>query len=172
MPNIDIAEALGDISRHNKQDSAHQDGAPITLGQQLAQRQALSKAEQIAERERIARQADAEKQRKYNDMQRYFQGVQEKLVEQILAGKTEPRVSTQKDREIRWLFHESTTHKTFIGTEKPGFCHEESPYYPLWLDFKAWAKENDLILTTHYEHDGGGMESWYSFRVKPKSQNK
>lgn len=168
MSTIDIAEALNAVEKDNNGKSPGHEEAPMTLGQQLAQQQTRSKAEQIAEQERIARQADAEKQRKYNDMQRYFQGVQEKLVEQIVAGKTEPRVSTQKDREIRWLFHESTTNRTFIGTETPGFCHEESPYYPLWLDFQAWAKENDLVLTTHFEHDGYGMESWYSFRVKPQ----
>lgn len=46
--------------------------------------------------------------------------------------------------------------------------NKEHNLYELWQsEMVSWATQQGLVLTVHYAHDGGGMESWWNLVVKP-----
>ena len=40
-------------------------------------------------------------------------------------------------------------------------------YYGVWLEFVAWAAENELRVSWEYCHDGVGIESWMVLHINP-----
>lgn len=43
----------------------------------------------------------------------------------------------------------------------------KTAYYPIWNDLLQWAQTQQLTLSVHDEHDGGGMDEWITIRVHP-----
>lgn len=54
--------------------------------------------------------------------------------------------------------------KTPYGTKPNSPSHRD---YDLWVEFEVWAASEELAVSVVDEHDGCGMESWWTLIVRP-----
>lgn len=53
-----------------------------------------------------------------------------------------------------------------IGEKTPS--DPKHPYHHIYRDAAAWGRENGLALRLNYQHDGGGIRSWYEISYIPE----
>ncbi len=146
-----------------------------TLGARLARTIVEEKASTVEAARRAAETQSAKDLAKFNEVQDFFACARQHFETCILQAIPARRISVQvggpSRPEAPGLLQKRDIYSTLEGFRYSGdelrSLSKQGPYQALWLEFQAWAKSNDLIARFDYEHDGGGIESWWCLRVKP-----
>ncbi len=127
-------------------------GKILTLGEKLAAARE-AREEVRLQKEREALEAAArELERRLNRIRHWIFSWNEKLVDDIEAGK-EPEFKVMKYDAQEWV------KEAMLGRAKYG--------QDLWDTWVRDLNDENLALTVNHEHDGMGVQSWIVLRLEP-----
>ena len=139
----------------------------MNLGEKLKAaneaREAEANAAAVRKREQDERKFREANNTILNELQNHINGI----VDDIDANHK------VKDRKIKsglgdpWNSFKWPQRK-IVGINDAQTAFSNHPHRDALLTFFKWADENGLVGIFEYQHDGGGMDSWYITKVIPK----
>lgn len=150
-------------------------GTALTLGERLAQNDALrQRAITDADAARKLRMTQQERQQ-FELVEMFFRHVKEALSQAIIDGQDSRSIYAQvggrrhgkplyraNDETERVLGHYQYDQKGMVSLQPRG------RFSALWVEFQNWAASQGLEAVWQNEHDGVGMESWFSLYLRPR----
>lgn len=88
-----------------------------------------------------------------------FEGAKTQFQSDILAGRAITGIRVGRG--------ENTDAASLICGYNAPVTRARHRFHAFWADFEAWAQANGLTAMWQYEHDGMGVESWYTLGVTP-----
>lgn len=139
-----------------------------SLGKALREQQEMNEEERFMEAAQRERERNEKAAEKYRQVKDFFERAKKSFERQIVEeGSVAPLVSGYREPASSH-FQDTLKGTPKYGTKVPNLCNPTSPYFDIWKDICDWAKNSDLSIEVAYTHDGGGIESWYNFVVKPR----
>lgn len=133
---------------------------PKTLGAQILANQEWQRTHPLeAARERAKRRGQEEQ----FDLAKAFSDRFKKHVGDSVEDLGYPQPLKLTPQEERALEVHSTTGQN-------GTVSKTGGAYAVWQELEAWAEREDLYLHWKKNHDGGGMDTWWTLGVSPQHQ--
>ncbi len=147
----------------------------LNLGQRLADSTAAEKAGTLAAQRAAAARDSAERAEKFATVERFFEEARQRFVADIEAGLPMKDIGVQCGRSHGYSRHTGSDHaEVYSILSGWDYTHElmkslqpRGAYSSLWEKMVQWGVDNGLRVHWAYEHDGGGMCSWWVLRVAP-----
>ena len=128
----------------------------LTLGERLKQNIAEADRLRLAKEERENREARERRERHVREVTLAFDSIKSRVRASIEEGSI-----PQPMRLPRVLDNHTRSYQVPINSAG----HQD---YGVWQsEMETWAHEQGLVLEVVSEHDGMGMESWWTLKVKP-----
>lgn len=147
----------------------------LTLGQQLAQADALKKQAAHSAAAAMAAEQDLQKKKNFQLVHAFFESVKETLTSAIQQGVSSSDLTIQvggiKSRTA--LLHSEPAVTALLNVyrydkdARPESLGAQKAYGAIWEEFERWAHDQGLAPSWAYAHDGVGIESWLQLTVKP-----
>ncbi len=146
-----------------------------TLGQRLADSTAAEKAGTLAAQRAAASRESAARAEKFATVERFFEDARQRFVADIEAGLPMKDIGVQCGRSHGYSRNKGPDHaEVYTILSGWDYTHDlmkslqpRGAYSSLWDKMVQWGVDNGLRVYWAYEHDGGGMCSWWVLRVAP-----
>lgn len=129
---------------------------PATLGERLKHNIAEAERLRLSKEEQANRQARERREQHIREVSLAF----DKLKQQVTA-------SIEQGNIPRPIQLPSVLDNNTKSWETPITSADHSDHVQWVSEMRGWAHEQGLLMEVVYEHDGGGMRSWWSLKVTP-----
>lgn len=147
---------------------------PLSLGEQLAQTRQEEKDNTRRLAELRAQQESAEARANFQLVEKFFEDAKVFFTEGIQARRPVKELSILVGQMRVGLSDNLQVSRLlcyYTSNNQAAVLSERHPYHSLWKAFQTWAESNGLTPAWVYEHDGGGVCSWYQLKIAPTPQS-
>lgn len=141
----------------------------ITLGEKLYKKIEEEKNDKLLALKRKVEEEDEKEKNNLNKVINGFEMIKEVLIQSISNDKTIPTIIIGGGYSKNFYKNKIIIKDLveIFSYDIKTITNQYNKYNPIYENFENWLKENNLKCSIKDEHDGAGMESWYTLSVEP-----